>query len=644
MKTVAGSPSVATLARYLVSILAVGIAIFHLYTGAFGTFDALTQRPVHLLLLTALSFCVYPLFKGKSENIKLRIIDFILVMLALTALAYLLYNHERFMNTILYVDYPQPLDWLFTIITIALVLEAARRAIGLVLPVLAIVFLLGGYFLASLQLIPSSGIPKIPDYWWVHALYISTQGLWGIPTMVSATFIFLFVVLAALLEATKVGRFLIDFAFSLVGKSTGGPGKVAVVSSSLFGSISGSAAANVYATGIFTIPTMKKFGFDKNFAGAVEVVASTGGQLMPPIMGAGAFVMAEFLGIPYIRIAAAAIIPALLYYLAAFWAVHGEARKRGLMGLPSDQVRPFRVMMKEELGQFLTFFITIGVLVYMLMTGTSLYRAVFITIIVLVFVSSLRSESRLGPKSAWYALDSASKNATMIAMACGVASIIVGVLTLTGLGVLFSKLLVDFSHNNVYLLLISTAGLAIILGMGMPTTAAYILAAALIAPALITTGIEKLPAHFYVFTFAIYSTITPPVALAAYAAANISQGNPIKIATTAMKMVLPSFIIPIRYVLHPAILLIGSPLEILFDTVSLAIAVMAIESAIFSWPIKQPITRALFSLGAIGIILPIGSYIHGVDRIFLDMIGWGIIFLGLILEKILNKRLVKMRG
>jgi TRAP transporter 4TM/12TM fusion protein len=382
---------------------------------------------------------------------------------------------------------------------------------------------------------------------------------------------------------------------------------------------------------------MKKFGFDRNFAGAVEVVASTGGQLMPPIMGAGAFIMAEFLGIPYIRIAAAAIIPALLYYLAAYLAVHAEARKRGLHGLPPEEVRPLRLTMKEELGQFATFSITIGALVYMLVSGFSLYRAVFISIVILFLTSALRKESRIGPGATWNALDSASRNAIMIAMACGAASIIVGVLTLTGLGVTLSKTLVSISHGNVYILLISAAFLAIILGMGMPTTAAYILTAALIAPALITSGIQELPSHFYVFTFAIYSTITPPVALAAYAAANVAKGDPIKIAFTAMKMVMPSFVIPVRYVLHPSILLIGSPMEIVLDLLLLAISVSAIEMAIFKWPIKSEISRALLIVGSLLIILPLGAAIIEIPRILIDYLGLGIICLGLVPEILLRK-------
>lgn len=613
--------------QYLISIFAVSIALFHLYTGAFGIFDYLTQRPVHLLTLTALCFCIYPLF-GRGDDIRFRIVDVILVALSFSTLLYIFIEHDRLMETVAYVTRPMFLDWVFMIIALGVVLEATRRAVGTVLPAMGLAFVIGGYLLATMQVMPEMGIPMIQDFWWVHAMFITSQGLWGVPTMVSATFIFLFVVLASFLESTRVGRFLIDFALSIVGTKTGGPGKVSVISSSLFGTVSGSAAANVYGTGVFTIPTMKRFGFTKNFAGAVEVVASTGGQLMPPIMGAGAFVMAEFIGIAYIRIAAAAIIPAILYYVAAFWAVHGEARKKGLTGLPQEQVRPFKTMMREELGMFITFVIPIGSLVYLLMTGTSLYTSVFYAIIILLVVSTLRTESRLTIKKGWGALSKASKNATMIAMACGVASVIVGVLNVTGWGVTFSKMLVDFSMGNPYILLVSAALFSIILGFGMPTTAAYILAAALIAPALITAGFEKLPSHMYVFTFAIYSTITPPVALASYAAASVSGGNPIRTASTAMKMVLPSFIIPVRYVLFPAILLMGTPMDILFDFIALLMAVIAIEASAFSWPVELLPSRVILTIGALIVILPLGGAILPFGRLFLDLVGIATIIVG----------------
>lgn len=603
------------------------IAMFHLYTAAFGVFDALIQRPVHLMTLVALCFCIYPLFRKKEHSSVYRTLDLILFVLTILTLIYILINHDRFMNTVLYVDRPLFADVIFTLLAVALVLEATRRATGPLLPLVTLAFLLAGYLVATLRIIPTN-LPKIQDWWWVHTLLISTQGLWGTPTAVSATYIFLFVVLAALLEVTRVGRFFLNFAISAVGKTTGGPAKVAVVSSSAFGTISGSAAANVYATGVFTIPTMKKFGYDKNFAGAVEVVASTGGQLVPPIMGAGAFVMAEMLGIPYLRIAMAAVIPALLYYVAAFFAVHAEAKKRGLTGLPADQVQPLKKVLREELGTFVSFATTVGALIYTLAVGVSLYKAVFISIVVLLIVSSLWKISRIGPTQFFKALDQASRNATMVAMACGSASIIVGVLTITGWGVTFSKTLIDVSYGNVYLLLASAAVFAIILGMGMPTTAAYILAAALIAPALIASGVEKLPAHFYIFTFAIYSAITPPVALAAYAAANIAEGDPIKIATNALKMALPSFIIPVRYVLHPAVLLIGSPLEVLLDTVLLIVSVLSLEVAIFSWPVSRIFNRALLFTGGCIILLPISA--QSIPVTMVDLLGFSLIVVGLL--------------
>ena len=599
---------------YATSLIAVGITFFHLYTGARGTFDYLIQRPVHLLSLTALSFAVYPL---KKEGGKIRIIDSILIIMSFSTLAYILVEHGRLLNTVAYVTKPQPLDWVFMIIALVVVLEAARRVVGFVLPLLGLIFLVTGYLLATMQLFPSLHVPKILDFWWVHAMFITSQGLWGVPTMVSATFIFLFVTFAAFLEATRVGRFMIDFSMALVGKTTGGPGKVAVIASSMFGTISGSAAANVYATGIFTIPTMKRFGFDKNFAGAVEVVASTGGQLMPPIMGAGAFVMAEFLGIPYIRIAAAAVLPAIIYYFSAFFAVHAEALKRNLRGLPPEEIKPMRRVLYEELGQALSFIIPIGALIYFLVKGISLYTAVFYSIIILLIVSMFRKESRLTPRTFYNAMENAAKNAIMIALACGVASIIVGVLNVTGWSVTLAQFLVGIAHGNIYILLVSAALFSILLGFGMPTTAAYILAASLVAPALIMSGFQDLPAHFYVYTFAIYSTITPPVALASYAAASISKGDPIKIALTAMKMVVPSFLIPVRFVINPTILLYGTPADIALEFFMLMVATMSVESGLFGWPLESKLVRTLLVIGGAIIIFPfstqlpfLGNYVN----------------------------------
>lgn len=615
------------------SILAIIITLFHLYTGAFGTFDALIQRPVHLLLLVALSFCIYPL----GKDLKFKIIDALLAILALFTLLYIILNHDRFINTILYVDKPTIADAIFTLLAIFLVLEASRRATGVTLSLVGVFFLLIGYLLATLRIFPELNIPKILDWWWIHAMLVSTQGLWSTPTMVSATYIFLFVVLASFLEASKVGRFFIDLAISLVGKMTGGPAKIAVFSSSLFGSISGSAAANVYATGIFTIPTMKKFGYSPAFAGAVEAVASTGGQLVPPIMGAAAFVMAEFIGVPYARIMLAAIIPALIYYFANYLAVHAEAKVKGLKGIPEEEVRPTKKVLKEDLWQFICFATTITLLVYMIMVGYSLYTSVFYSWAVLVLLSFVGKKTRLTPKNFANALAQAAKNATTVAVACGVASIIVGVLTITGFGHLIAQTFLKISQGNLILLILLTAVFTIILGMGMPTTAAYILAASLIAPALVSAGFSVFPTHFFIFTYAILSAITPPVALAAFAASNISGANAMRIGFTAVRIGLPLFLLPIRYIFYPHILLIGSPMDIFMDFILILLSTAAIVNAQFSWPIRFKLSRVLFGISGLLILLPV-DFLISVSRGTIDLAGLSIMFFAIIFGGIFKFR------
>jgi TRAP transporter 4TM/12TM fusion protein len=343
--------------------------------------------------------------------------------------------------------------------------------------------LLGSFF-SNLLPAPFTS-PAVPASNWVDGLFITTNGLWGIPTRVSATFIFLFVVLASFLEVTGAGRFLLDFAKALVGRRQGGAAKISVVASSLFGSLSGSAAANVYGTGIFTIPTMKKFGYKNSFAGATEVSASCGGQIMPPIMGAGAFIMAQFLGVDYIVIAAAAVIPALLYYISVYFSVHAETITQGIQPIPEEEIPSVRQVFREQLGYALSFFVTVVVLFYMLMKGFTIYRAVFLSLVVLMGVSTLQPQSRVGLGELTVALDKSARNATQIAMATASASIVLGALNTSGLGVIFGQYVVQLAGGAAVLLLGLVAVFAIILGFGMPTTAAYILAAALLGPALV---------------------------------------------------------------------------------------------------------------------------------------------------------------
>lgn len=585
---------------YAISIIAITTSLFHLYTGAFGIFGGLVQRSVHVYLLTALTFAIVPFLGGKK--IRYRLVDVGLILLALVSMGYVLINYTRLLNATPYVTPPQFYDWIFAVVSIVLVVEATRRIVGRLLAAVVVLFLISGFF--SNMLPQPMTAPAVPPSNWVDGMFITTQGLWGVPTRVSATFIFLFVVLAAFLESTGAGEFLIDFANSLVGHLQGGAAKVAVVASSIFGSLSGSAAANVYGTGIFTIPMMKDSGLDSIFSGSTEVTASCGGQLMPPIMGAGAFIMAQFLGVEYMVIAMAAIIPSFLYYVSVYFSVHAESIVQEVEPLPREEQKNAIEVLRGAPGQALTLVMTLTVLIYMLVQGYTIYRSVFLAVGVLMIVSSIQADSRMGVKHLVVALDKGARNATQIAMACAAASIVLGTLNISGLGVIFGQFLVTLAGGSVALLLIFVAAFSIILGFGMPTTAAYILAASLLAPALSAVELSGLPGHFFIFTFAVYSTLTPPVALAAFAAGQVADADPIRIAFKAIKMVLPTFIIPIRYVLHPAILIQMSWEYVLLDLFILLIAVIAIQAGIWGWPVKGRIARSLAVSGAILLIVP----------------------------------------
>lgn len=585
---------------YTVSLIAIATSLFHLYTGAFGIFNALIQRSAHVYLLAAITFAIIP-FMGRRD-LKYRAVDAALMLLSFSGMAYMIFNFERLLNKTAYVTPPAPLDYVFTVISVVLVIEATRRVVGRLLAAVVALILLGSFYSAYLP--PPFTSPQSPANIWVDGLFVTTNGLWGIPTRVSATFIFLFVVLAAFLEVTGAGRFLIDFAKALVGKRQGGAAKVSVIASSLFGSLSGSAAANVYGTGIFTIPTMKKFGYRNTFAGSVEVSASCGGQIMPPIMGAGAFIMAQFLGIDYIVIAAAAVIPAVLYYVSVYFAVHANTLKEGIRPMPDEEVPSVRSVISDQYGYALAFFVTVGLLFYLLLQGYTIYRAVYVSVVGLMLVAAINPRSRVGVGELTTALDKGARNATQIAMATASASIVLGALNTSGIGVIFGQIVVGLAGGDVLLLLVLVAVFAIVLGFGMPTTAAYILAAALLGPALVAVNMGGLPAQFYIFTFAVYSTITPPVALAAFAAGQVADADPMRVALGAMKMVLPTFAIPVRYIYRPAILLQMSVFDIVIDVVVLLMAVIVIQMGLWGWPIKDKISRGLAIVAAALLIVP----------------------------------------
>jgi len=452
-------------------------------------------------------------------------------------------------------------------------------------------------------------------------MFLTPQAIFGIPAGVSATFIYLFILFGAFLEITGGGRFFINTALALVGRLTGGPAKVAVISSAMFGTISGSAAANVYGTGTFTIPLMKRFGYQPNFAGAVEAAASTGGQITPPILGAAAFVMAEYIGISYARICLAALIPAFLYYVSVYSGVHIEAVKKGLKGLPKEEIP----ILKRVLSRGLHFLIPLAVLIYLIVGGYTPFRAAFMATVVLIGVAMIRKESRLNVQGIWKSLEKGATNAIMIGIACACAGIVVGALDVTGLGVNFVSMLLSISGGFFITTLVLVMIACIILGMGMPTTAAYILAALIGAPALIKLGISPLVAHMFVFGSCILSAITPPVALAAYAGAQIAGGEPMKVGWIACRLGFPTFIVPFLYVYNPVLLWIGSLSSIFQGMVTATLGVLSFSFGIDRWLWKElswP-KAALFLVAGVLLMIP---------EMYTDMLGMGIFVLLLILQ------------
>ncbi len=586
-------------ARWLIGALAVSLSIFHLWAGAFGAFESYLQRTVHLMTLLALSFLTVPCSRRLSRRAA-GAIDIPLALLTLAIDLYLIVEHERIVRREWYYGPMTTLDIVFGALTILLVLEAARRMTGWALPIIAGAFvfyaLFGNYFPAPLTIRRTHPLTLIDH------MFLTPQAVFGTPTGVSATFVYLFILFGAFLEKTGGGRFFIDLAMALVGRFTGGAAKVAVVSSALFGTISGSSVANVYGTGTFTIPLMKRFGYNANFAGAVEAAASTGGQIMPPVMGAAAFIMAEFLGVPYVSVAIAAVIPALLYYLSVYLGVHNEALKKGLRGVPREEISRIGTVLHRG-AQFVLPLLTLVVLLF---KGYTPFRAAFLATVVLVAVALLRRETRLGPRGLWEALEGGARGCIMIAATVGCAGLIVGVLDLTGLGINFISAILLLA-GGYYLPTLTLILLAcIILGMGMPTAPAYIIAALIGAPTLIQMGAVPMAAHMFVFYGALLSSITPPVALAAYAGAAISGGDPMRTGWIAMRLGFVKLLVPFLFVYNPVLLLVGPWYAIAEAAITGCAGVSSLSYAFDGWlwgPLSVP-TRAVFLVAGLLLIVP----------------------------------------
>ncbi len=534
----------------IVSVIAIAMATFHLYTAGFGTLLSYKQRSLHIIFAFVIGLFLYPARK-KSNKEKPATLDFVLMAGVIVVFGYIFLFPEQMA---LKGGNATQLDLIFGVIAILLTLEVTRRVVGPELPIVALVFLSYAYFgpyMPGILAHRGFSLTRI-----VSHMYMGLEGIMGIPTGVSATFVFLFILFGAFLDKTGVGKFFIDMAFGMTGHLKSGPAMTAVVASGFMGSISGSSVANTVTTGAFTIPLMKKTGYKPYFAGAVEAAASTGGQIMPPVMGAAAFIMAEFTGISYLQIIIAAAIPAVLYYFAVGTMVHMEASKLGLKGIPRNELPKVSKLLLTR-GFLLIPLVSV---VYFLVSGNTptlaAFKAIIISMVVAVVATLVRRDKSFTIKDFLGALEAGAKGSVGVACACACAGMIVGVVTLTGLGLRIAEIIVTVAQGNLLLTLFFTMIASIILGMGLPTTAKYIVLATMAVPALIRLDVNLMAAHLFILYFGVVADITPPVALAAYAGAGIAGANSMKTGFQAVKIALAAFIVPYIFALNPELIMV----------------------------------------------------------------------------------------
>lgn len=599
-------------AGLIISLLAISMSLFHLYTALFGVFESILQRSAHLGFALVLVFAIYKPVSKASKSESVPWYDWMLIGVSAIVYSYFVFNATDISARMTYIE---PLSWLqiaLGIIGGIVLIEATRRVVGNALVIIVSSFLIYGFFGQMLTGAIAHG--GFDLQWIVDHLYYSTSGVFSTPLGVSATFIFLFILFGKFLEVSGAGQFFIDLSVAGMGKYRGGPAKVAVVASAIMGTISGSAVANTVTTGAFTIPMMKKTGYKGNFAGAVESVASIGGQITPPIMGASAFIIASYLGVPYIEIALAAVIPALLFYVSVFMQIDFRAKRTGLHGLnKKDLPRTWDVF-----KQGFIFFLPLIIIVAMLATGASPMRAGLFAIGATILVALINRVAKMDTKSVVKALDLGARASLETAIACAAAGLIIGVIGFTGIGLQFSSLIISISGGVLIVTLIFTMITSIILGMGLPTVAAYIVQVPLTIPALIELGVSPLAAHFFVFYFASISAITPPVGLAAIAASGIAGSDPMKTSLSAVKLGIAAFIVPYIFVYGEVLLLVGNPLEIILATITAVIGIICVAAAFEGWLLRHAFKyeRVILFAGSILMILP---------GLWTDIVGFAIL-------------------
>ncbi|MGX1308383.1 TRAP transporter 4TM/12TM fusion protein [Amorphus suaedae] len=576
------------------ALVAVAWAVFQAVVAFAPYMDNLVKRGTHLSFALALAL----LLTSREGPVWWRRFNQALAVLALTPPFVMYANLERTLDRFSGIDPLAWQDYYSCFVFLALLFEASRRLLGLGMTLLAAFFVIY-YFTGDYW--PGLLAHRSTDlFGFVEVQVLSADGLLGIPIGVSVDVVYYFILFAAVFEIFGGGRLIIDLALAIAGRTQGGPAKTAVIASGMMGSVSGSAVANVMSTGIFTIPLMMRVRYAPRFAGAVEAVASTGGQIMPPVMGAAAFIMADFLRVPYSDIVLASILPAFFYFFAVLLCVDLEARRKKLPLIKEGEVPTIRETVRKR-GIMI---IPLGWLAYRIVTGQNVTYASIEAIALTILIGSLNPASRQRPLEIVQSLARCSERALSVALPCALAGVIISVIAFTGLGTKFTSLVVELSAGYLPLILLFAMVATIILGAGMPTSSAYIMGAILIAPALIRLGLEPITAHFFAFYFAILSMLTPPVALSSYAAATISGASASDTGWTAVKLAIPGFLIPYSFVLHPGLLLIDTPMDTVIGIVSLLFGFIAFAPAIIGWMFRDlnPVERVLaFALGVLSL-------------------------------------------
>jgi TRAP transporter 4TM/12TM fusion protein len=590
--------------RLAAAAIGVAMALYHMWIIVTGTPEAIIFRGTHLLFALVLTFLIFRRATGKVDPLPAEtgsaviedpptLFDYACLVLAAAPIVYLFVNYDYVVNRIYYVDDLTWTDMILGTVLVVMIMEATRRLIGWALPITAIVFLAYGLLYA-----------RVEPMRLLDQLFMTTEGIFGMPLGVSASYVMIFVIFGAVMERTGTGQLFMDFAMSLTGHTAGGPGKVSVVSSSLFGTISGSAVANVMVDGPISIPLMKRTGFKPHFAAGVEAVASTGGQIMPPIMGAAAFVMAEFMQVSYGQVIIWALIPAILYYVACFGAVHFEAKRHGLMGLPRSELPRLGTTLRER-GHL---FIPVIIILAVMYSGYSAPMAALAGTLACFPVAALRASTRgnVTVRNLVEALIDGSRNALPVALACACAGIIIGVVSLTGAGIVFTQAVLHLAQSSLILALVLSMMAGIVLGMGMPTTPAYIIMTALLVPAIIKLGVIPPAAHMFAFYFAILSAITPPVALATFAAAGLAKADLWKSGLASVKIGAAGFIVPFMFVYEPAILMIGDWPSIIGASLTATIGILLLAAGLHGYFIAYAALweRVLLVAAALCLIKP----------------------------------------